>query len=400
MKQLKDRIQQLAQANQAQIVAIRRHLHENPELSFQEFNTAKFIAKTLRGFGFEVQEDIANTGLIVLIKGKNPSKRTIALRADIDGLPIQEENTVSYKSKVEGVMHACGHDVHTSSLIGTALILHSLQAEFEGTVKLIFQPAEEKAPGGAITMIKEGVLQNPAPAIILGQHVCPIIPIGKVGFTKGTVMASADEIYITVKGKGGHAASPHAAVDPILIASHIIIALQQIVSRNTDPIKPCVLSICQIKAGEATNVIPEVVHLSGTLRTVSEEWRKEAHKKITNLCQSIAEGMGGNCDVNIGQGYPPTYNDPVLTERTFEAACNYMGYDNVHYMDMNMGGEDFAYYAQQIPGCFYMIGVQNIDKGINSFVHTPTFDVDEKVLEIAPGLMAWLALHELAVSEA
>jgi amidohydrolase len=397
MEQLKDRIQQLAQINHTQIVAIRRHLHENPELSFQEYNTAKFIAKNLKGFGLEVREGIANTGLIAIVKGKNSSRKTIALRADIDALPIHEENEVSYKSKVNGLMHACGHDVHTASLISTAIIINNLKEEFEGTVKFIFQPAEEKAPGGAIAMIKEGALQNPAPTSIIGQHVCPIIPAGKVGFTKGTVMASADEIYITVKGKGGHAASPHAAIDPILIASHIIIALQQIVSRNTDPIKPCVLSICQIKAGEATNVIPEVVHLSGTLRTVSEQWRKEAHKKITNLCQSIAEGMGGDCEVNIGQGYPPTYNDPMLTERMFEAACTYMGYEHVHYMDMNMGGEDFAYYAQQIPGCFYMIGVQNMNMGINSFVHTPTFNVDEKVLEIAPGLMAWLALHELAI---
>jgi amidohydrolase len=397
MEHLKEHIQQLAKNNHSQIVAIRRHLHANPELSFHEFNTAKFIAKTLKEMGFTVQEGIANTGLVVLIKGKNPHKKTIALRADIDALPIQEQNDVSYKSKTDGVMHACGHDVHTSSLIGTAMILNSLKENFEGTIKLIFQPAEEKAPGGAILMIKEGVLKNPAPSVILGQHVSPIVPVGKVGFTKGTVMASTNELHITVKGKGGHAASPHLAVDPILIAAHLVVALQQIVSRHTDPIKPCVLSICQIKAGDATNVIPEQVYLAGTLRTENEEWRKEAHKRITHMCQHIAESMGGSCEVNILGGYPATYNEPELTERTLQAAQLYLGKDNVHYMDMNMGGEDFAYYAQEIPGCFYLIGIQNKSMGIDSFVHTPTFNVDEKVLEIAPGLMAWLTLNELNI---
>lgn len=397
MEHLKERIQQLAKNNHTQIVAIRRHLHANPELSFEEFNTAKFIVKTLKDLGFTVQEGIANTGAAVLIEGKKPSKKIIALRADIDALPILEQNKVPYKSKIDGIMHACGHDVHTSSLIGTAMILNSLKEHFEGTIKLIFQPAEEKAPGGAIAMIKEGVLKNPAPTIILGQHVSPILPVGKVGFTKGTVMASTDELHITVKGKGGHAASPHLAVDPILIASHIIVALQQIVSRNTDPIKPCVVSICQIKGGEATNVIPEEIYLAGTLRTISEEWRQEARKKITHLSQSIAEGMGGKCEVNIKPGYPATYNDPTLTERAMDAAQSYMGADNVDYMDMCMGGEDFAYFAQQIPGCYYLIGIQNNKLGINSFVHTPTFNVDEEVLTIAPGLMSWLALNELAI---
>lgn len=397
MRNLKEHIQQLARNNHAQIIAIRRHIHANPELSFEEFNTAKFIAKILKDNGFAVQEGIANTGSVVVIQGKNPSKKTIALRADIDALPIHEQNDIAYKSTIDGIMHACGHDVHTSSLIGTALILKSLKDQFEGTIKLIFQPAEEKAPGGAITMIKEGVLENPAPSIILGQHVSPIIPVGKVGFTKGTVMASTDEIHITVRGKGGHAASPHLAVDPILIASHIIVALQQIVSRNTDPIKPCVVSICQIQGGDATNIIPEEVYLAGTLRTISEDWRKEARNKITLMSQHIAEAMGGSCEINIGGGYPATYNDPTLTERTVEAAKLYMGKENVLYMDMNMGGEDFAYYAQQIPGCFYLIGVQNTKLNINSFVHTPTFNVDEEVLAIAPGLMAWLALNELVL---
>ncbi len=395
MKHLQEKIRQLSTDHHAQIVAIRRHIHAHPELSFQEYNTAKFIAQTLKDLGLSVQEGIANTGLMVQIEGKNPSKNIVALRADIDALPIQEENQVSYKSQVDGVMHACGHDVHTSSLIGTAIILNQLKESFEGTIKLIFQPAEEKAPGGAIAMIREGVLQNPAPSVILAQHVSSLIPAGKIGFTKGTVMASTDELHLTIKGKGGHAAMPHLTVDPILIAAHIVVALQQIVSRNIDPIKPCVLSICKMAAGEATNVIPEVAHLAGTLRTTNEEFRQEAKQKITHLCQSIAQCMGGSCEVNIVQGYPATYNDPVLTTRTMQAAEEYMGADKVQNMDMCMAGEDFAYFAQAIPGCYYLLGVQNKEMGIDSFVHTPTFNVDEEALAIAPGLMAWLAINEL-----
>jgi amidohydrolase len=395
MKNLQDKIRQLSKDNHLKVVAIRRHLHAHPELSFQEYNTAKYIAQTLKDMGIIVQEGIANTGLMVQIEGKNPSKNIIALRADIDALPIQEENQVPYKSRIDGVMHACGHDVHTSSLIGTTMILHELRNEFEGTIKLIFQPAEEKAPGGAIAMIREGVLQNPAPSVILAQHVSSLIPAGKIGFTKGTVMASTDELHLIVQGKGGHAATPHLAVDPILIAAHIVIALQQIVSRNIDPIKPCVLSICKIAAGEATNVIPEEVHLAGTLRTINEELRQEAKQRITQICQSIAQGMGGSCKVNILQGYPATYNDPALTTRTMQAAEEYLGTDKVQHMDMCMAGEDFAYFAQAIPGCYYLLGIQNKAMGINSFVHTPTFNVDEEVLAIAPGLMAWLAINEL-----
>jgi amidohydrolase len=395
MKHLQEKIRQLSTDNHAQIVAIRRHIHAHPELSFQEYNTAQFIAKTLKDMGLSVQEGIANTGLMVQIEGKNPSKSIVALRADIDALPIQEENQVSYKSQVDGVMHACGHDVHTASLIGTAMILDQLKASFEGTIKLIFQPAEEKSPGGAIAMIREGVLQNPAPSVILAQHVSSLIPAGKIGFTKGTVMASTDELYLTIKGKGGHAATPHLAVDPILIAAHIVVALQQIVSRNTDPIQPCVLSICKIAGGEATNVIPEVVQLAGTLRTINETWRQEAKQRIIHLSQSIAQGMGGSCEVNIVSGYPATYNDPELTTRTMQAAEEYMGADKVQYMDMCMAGEDFAYFAQQIPGCYYLLGIQNKQMGIDSFVHTPTFNIDEKALAIAPGLMAWLAINEL-----
>jgi len=395
MNKLKEKIQQLSHTNHAHIVDIRRHIHANPELSFQEYKTAEFIATTLKGYGLSVQEHIAHTGLMVQIEGQNPTKRIIALRGDIDALPIQEANNISYKSTVNGVMHACGHDVHTASLIGTALILNQVKDAFEGTIKLIFQPGEEKSPGGAISMIQAGVLKNPTTAVILAQHVSSDIPAGKIGFTIGPVMANTNEIYITINGKGGHAACPHKAVDPILIAAHIIVALQQIVSRNIDPLSPCVLSICKIMAGDATNVIPEVAYLAGTVRTTNEELRQKAKKHITQLSQSIAEGMGGSCEVNILEGYPATYNDPILTKRTIQAAKEYMGAENIQSVDMCMAGEDFAYYAQEIPGCFYFLGIQNKSMGIDSFVHTPTFNIDEDSLAIALGLMAWLAIKEL-----
>ncbi len=392
---LKDTIKKMAKAQHAALVDIRGHLHMHPELSFQEFGTARFIAKTLKALNIACQEGIANTGLVALIKGKNPDKATVALRADIDALPIHEANEVPYKSKHDGVMHACGHDVHTASLIGVAKLLDGLKEEFEGTIKLIFQPAEEKNPGGAIAMIQEGVLEHPKPASIMGQHVDPRIPVGKVGFMKGIMLASADELYITVKGKGGHAASPELAVDPILIAAHIIVALQQLVSRHCNPIVPSVLSLCQINAGTTTNVIPEAVEIAGTFRTVDEQWRGEAHQKMTDLVCGMAKAMGGHCELVINRGYPCLNNDPDLAQRAIEAARAFLGAAQVVDVELCMGAEDFAYYAQQIPGCFYYLGVQNNARGIDAYVHTPHFDIDEAALEIGPGLMAWLALQEL-----
>jgi amidohydrolase len=394
---LRDTIKNKAKAQHAALVDIRRHLHMHPELSFQEFNTARFIVKTLKELNIACQEGIANTGVVALIKGKNPEKATVALRADIDALPIHETNEVPYKSKNKGVMHACGHDVHTASLIGVAKLLDGLKEEFEGTIKLIFQPAEEKNPGGAITMIREGVLEHPKPASIMGQHVDPRLPVGKVGFIKGTMLASADELHITIKGKGGHAASPELAVDPILIAAHVIVALQQLVSRNCNPIVPSVLSLCQIHAGTTTNVIPEAVQIAGTLRTVDEQWRREAHQKMTDLVVGMAQAMGGRGELIINHGYPCLNNDPALTQRTIEAARAFLGAAQVVDVELCMGAEDFAYYAQQVPGCFYYLGVQNSAQGITSYVHTSTFDIDEAALELGPGLMAWLVIKELGV---
>lgn len=396
---LKDKIKSIAQDNAGNVVAIRRHIHSNPELSFKEFETAKYIADSLKDLGLRPVEGIANTGVSAIIEGRNPAKKIIALRADIDALPITEANEVDYKSNNEGVMHACGHDAHTSSLLGTAHILNQVKDEFEGTVKLIFQPGEEKAPGGASLMIKDGVLKNPEPQSILGQHVMPLIPVGKIGFKEGIYMASADEIYMTVKGRGGHGAMPDRNIDPVLIASHIIVALQQIVSRNATPTIPSVLSFGKVIAEGATNVIPNEVKIEGTFRTLNEEWRQEAKIKIKKMAEGIAKSMGGECDFHFLDGYPFLYNNEDLTRRNKEFAIEYMGEENVIDLDVWMAAEDFAFYSQEIDACFYRLGVRNESKGITSNVHTPTFNIDENALEIGSGLMAWLAIKELGYEE-
>ncbi|WP_205501752.1 M20 metallopeptidase family protein [Rufibacter psychrotolerans] len=394
MPQLARHIQQLAQKYAQDTIATRHHLHQHPELSFQEFETSAYVFRKLQEYGLEPQR-LTETGVVALVKGRNPEKATTALRADLDALPILETNDVAYKSKNQGVMHACGHDVHTSSLLTTARILQELKDEFEGTVKLIFQPGEEKFPGGASLMIKEGVLQNPAPQSILGQHVFPFLPAGKVGFRSGMYMASADEIYITVKGKGGHGGLPEQLVDPVLISAHLLVALQQIVSRRANPKVPSVLSFGKVIANGATNVIPGEVKIEGTFRTMDESWRAEAKQKIRKLAEGLCESMGGSCEINIMDGYPFLKNDPALVSRARAAAEAYLGPENVVELDMWMAAEDFAYYSQQTDACFYRLGTRNEEQGITSGVHTPTFNIDEAALEVGSGLMAWLAIHEL-----
>jgi len=395
---LLDEIKKLSLRYVQDNVDARRHLHTNPELSYQEYQTAKFVADKLKDLGLKPVEGIAGTGIVVLIEGRNPGKKSIALRADMDALPIQETNTVPYKSKNPGVMHACGHDVHTASLLGTAKILNEVRNQFEGSVKLIFQPGEEKNPGGASLMIKEGVLDSPKPAAIIGQHVMPLVPVGKVGFREGMYMASSDEIYLTVIGKGGHGAAPELAIDPVVIAAHIIIALQQIISRNASPKQPTVLTFGKISAEGATNIIPGEVSMAGTFRALDEQWREEGLKKIKKMAEGIAESMGGRCEVVISKGYPYLKNDTVLTRRLRRAAEEYVGKENVVDIDLTLGSEDFAYYSHQIPASFYRLGTRNETKGISSYVHTPTFDIDEDALRIGPGLMAWLAVKELMES--
>lgn len=399
MQHLISHIKVLAAEAAAETIALREHLHANPELSFKEEKTVAFVTEQLHKLGLPTQP-IAGTGVVALIEGRNPASRTVALRADMDALPITEQNEVPYKSVNPGVMHACGHDVHTSSLLGTARILTQLRNEFEGTVKLMFQPGEELLPGGASLMIKEGVLENPAPASVLGQHVFPRLPAGKIGLRAGRYMASTDELYLTVRGKGGHGAMPEQNLDPVVVAAHIIVAAQQIVSRRANPKLPSVLSFGKVIAQGATNVIPNEVYIEGTFRTLNEEWRNEAHQHLRRLCEGLAESMGASCELEIRRGYPYLENEPALTARTEQAAVEYLGRDNVVELDQWMAAEDFAYFSQAASACFYRLGTAAADgsERHTSSVHTPTFDIDTKALETGPGLMAWLTLRELAAN--
>lgn len=392
---LLQKVKQLSEAYAGEVIEMRRHIHANPELSYQEVQTAAYVEKRLRSFGLAQVSNIATTGVVAEIRGKNAGKKTVALRADMDALPIREANEVPYKSKNEGVMHACGHDVHTSSLLGTAKILQEVSDQFEGTIRLLFQPGEEKNPGGASYMIRDGALENPRPASIIGQHVFPLLPAGQIGFREGMYMASADEIYLKVIGKGGHGAAPDLCVDPVVIASHIIVALQQVISRNASPKQPTVLTFGRIIGEGATNIIPDEVNIAGTFRAMNEVWRETALQKIRKMAESIADGMGGRCEVEISRGYPYLENNPQLTRNIRNAAEEYVGAENVHDIDITLGAEDFAYYSQVIPASFYRLGTSNAAKGISSYVHTPTFDIDEDALKISSGLMAWMALREL-----
>lgn len=389
-----ERIKKLAKDYAEEFIKVRHHIHSNPELSYQEFETSKFIQSKLAEYNilFHV---MATTGVVGLIEGKNPSKKTVALRADIDALPIKEENDLDYRSKNPGIMHACGHDVHTTCLLGAAKILSELKENWEGTVKLIFQPGEEKNPGGASLMIKEGVLENPVPQNIFALHVHPGLEVGKFSFRGGMVMASADEIYITIKGKGGHAAAPQYTSDTILIASYLVISLQQIISRNNDPFNPSVLSITSIKGGNTTNVIPSEVKLMGTFRAMNEQWRIKAHELIINQTNELVRAMGADVEIKIDVGYPFVLNDENLSSTAKENAIKYAGINNVEETELRMGAEDFAYYSHQIPACFFRLGAGNKEKGITSGVHTPTFNIDERAIEQGMGMMAWLAVSSV-----
>lgn len=384
-----DKIKTLAKQYATEFIEVRHHLHAHPELSYQEYETSKFVQQRLTELGipFEVK---ATTGVVGLIKGKNPESRIIALRADMDALPIQEENDVPYKSKNDGVMHACGHDVHTTCLLGAAKILKELSNEWEGTVKLVFQPGEEKNPGGASLMIKDGVLENPKPQAILALHVNTILEVGQLSFRGGKVMASADELYFTIKGKGGHAASPQLIVDPILISSHLIVALQQLISRNNNPFNPSVLSITAFNGGNTTNVIPNEVKLMGTFRAMDETWRFKAHDLMRKLTHDLVQSMGGEAELHIDVGYPCVMNNERLTAEAMALAETYMGNENVSETELRMGAEDFGYYAQEIPACFFRLGTMNKAKGIAAGVHTPVFNIDESAIEIGMGIMAWM----------
>ena len=389
---LVQRIQALAQTHHAEWVGIRRHLHAHPELSFDEHETMAFVAGKLAEWGVPFEQGVTGTGVVATVKGQNPDARLVALRADMDALPIQEQNDVDYKSTVDGVMHACGHDVHTTNLLGAIQLLQLTSDQWEGTVRCIFQPGEECIPGGAKGMVAAGVLRDPAPSGILGQHVYPRLPAGHVGVRPGAYMASADEIHMTVKGKGGHAALPHLCKDPVLATAHILVAAQQLVSRNVNPAEPTVLSFGRIDAQGSTNIIPNEVHVKGTFRAMDETWRREAHALLTNLVQDVAAAHGCTVDLDIRVGYPHVNNNPALTEAFKRCALEYVGEERVHDLGIRMTGEDFSHFANEIPGCFYRLGTASphSDHG-KAGLHTPHFDVDEDSLMLGAGLMAYAA---------
>jgi amidohydrolase len=383
-------IEELAAAYAPEFIELRRHLHAHPELSFQEHATSALIQQKLGSWGIPYRSGIAGTGVVAIIRGNEPDSRVIALRADMDALPIQEQNEVPYKSTEPGVMHACGHDVHTTCMLGAAKILQELQHSWKGTVKILFQPGEEKAPGGASLMIRDGALLDPRPSAILGMHVQPDLETGMLGFRAGKYMASADEIYITLSGKGGHAAAPHLTTDLILAAAELIVSLQQIVSRNNDPFSPSVLSICSVHGGYTTNVIPSEVTLAGTFRAMDETWRMKAHELIRKMVSGHAAAMGIEARVHIPAGYPCVYNDEALTGRVRDLAETLVGTDMVADTPLRMGSEDFAFYSREIPACFFRLGTGNKAAGISSGVHTPTFNIDERAIAHGMGIMAWL----------
>ena len=389
------RMKELANAQHAELVNIRRHLHENPELGFEEVATAQYIADYLAGLGLEVTRQVAKTGVVALIRGVQPGK-TVAIRADMDALPIQELNEVPYKSKHPGKMHACGHDAHVAAAIGAARILWELRDQINGNVKFIFQPAEE-APGGAEPMIAAGVLENPTVDAIIGGHVWGSLESGIIEVMSGPTMASSDIIRLKIIGKGGHAAQPHTTIDPIVIASEIVGALQKIVSRQTDPFEAVVISICSFHAGDVFNVIPHSAYMEGAVRTLNNELRQELPQKIEKIIRGITEPYGATYELDYYLGYPVTVNDPGVTETVRRAAISVLGGDKVRVAARaSMGGEDYAYFLNKVPGTYIRIGTRNPEKGICQEMHHPRFDIDEAVLELTPVVYAQAAFDLLA----
>ena len=394
-----DRIRSLADEAFPDTVRTRRALHARPELAFEEHETAALVAETLREIGLDVTTGVARTGVVAHVEGAR-SGPTVALRADIDALPIAEANEVDYRSEHEGRMHACGHDAHTASLLTTARILHALRDDLAGTVRLLFQPSEEKLPGGAQVMIEDGALDATAgveaPARIFGQHVFPQLPVGTLGVRPGPFMASADEVYVTIHGRGGHAAAPHELVDPVLVQAHVLTALQAVISRNRPPGVASLLSFGRVEADGATNVIPNEVRLVGTLRSMDEDWRDAAHGLIRRTVEKTAEAFGATADTEILVGYPALVNDEAATALVRETAVEYVGAERVLDLPMWYASEDFAWYTQQLPGAFYVLGVGNEAAGITHGLHTPRFQIDEEALRLGPGFMAALAWRQLA----
>lgn len=394
-------IKQLSEELFERLVAIRRHIHQHPELSFQEYNTSAYIQSVLKEHGIPFKTGMVKTGVVAIIEGKNPKSKTLMLRGDMDALPIEEKNEVSYRSVNKGVMHACGHDVHTTNVLGAAIILNKLRDSFSGTLKLMFQPGEEVLPGGASLMIAEGVLEDPKVDAAIAQHVFPSMETGKVGFKSGMYMASTDELYVTIHGKGGHAAMPADYVNPLLIASEFLLKVQHTfmlpnaLKGTKGENIPTVVAFGKIEGKGATNVIPDKVDLEGTFRTMNEEWRMEVHDKLKAIVQEISDTYSIRSSIRIEKGYPFLVNDETLTTKCVAWAKEYLGEENVEELPLRMTAEDFAFISQKVPSCFYRLGTGNVAKGIRSGVHTATFDIDEAALKTGAGLMAYLAIKQL-----
>ncbi len=377
-----------------EMTAIRRHLHQHPELSFEEHNTSEYIRSLLDGWGIGFEFPFAGTGILATVKGAGEGRR-VAVRADMDALPVTEKSGVEFESTNPGVMHACGHDLHMASLLGAIRVLDQLKAHFNGEFLFVFQPGEEKVPGGAKLMLEEGIFKDRQPDLIIAQHVLPDMETGHVGFKEGPYMASSDEIYITVKGKGGHGALPQQINDPVLMASHILISLQQEINRRSPSETPTVLSFGKVVADGAVNVIPDQVQLEGTFRTMNERWRKEAHDLIRQIASGIASSMGGSCQVEIRHGYPVLHNNKRLTQMAREKASEFLGAEKVEDMEIRMTAEDFAWFAQSVPGVMYRLGVKGPGKAAVFPLHTAEFRVDESALKTGISLLAYLASEML-----
>ena len=396
---MRDRIKKLADDVFPEVVRLRRRIHQHPELAFEEHETTRLVKETLAPLdGIKIREGVAQTGIVATLDGKKDGP-PLLLRADMDALPIQEETGLDFASDNDGVMHACGHDVHTASLLGTAMILNEMRGELAGTVRLLFQPSEEKLPGGAKAMIADGALADhahgPAPQSVFGQHVAPDLDAGNIGVRPGMYMASADEVYVSVRAEGGHAASPHELRgDAVVAAAHVVTALQSVVSRHRPPGVPGVLTLGRVTTpGGATNVIPEAVHLEGTLRAMDEDWRTQAHERIEQIATRTAEAHGADAEVEVKSGYPALYNHEQESQLVRAAARDYVGEEHTVDLDRWYAGEDFAYYLQERPGAFYRLGTRSADETRAHGLHTPRFDVDEEALRTGAGFMAFLALR-------
>lgn len=387
--EIRQEILRRAQGLQPELVKIRRTIHANPELAFEEVETSRLVVETLEGIGL-IPRRIARTGVITTIEGRLPGP-CVALRADMDALPIAEETGLDFASRNPGKMHACGHDAHTAMALGAGMILASMAEDLPGRVRLLFQPSEELVPGGAPSMIEEGALSDPDVSAIFGQHVMPLQRSGTFGFCPGAMMASADELYITIHGLSGHAAMPHRAIDPILTASEIVTSLQKIVSRSLDPFARGVLSITAIQGGDSTNIIPESVSMKGTLRSMDEEWRGEAHRRIEAIVSAVATASGCRYDLEIRRGYPVLVTDEEVTGRARRYSNELVGEDGTFSADPLMVAEDFSYYLQKVPGTFWWIGAGEPAQGCIAGLHNARFTIDESILQTGAAMLAWNA---------